>query len=150
MNVKEEVAVAASIVLNLYNDVENLLTHTGTYISQYQALYAQYHDAVIEGGGSVPEDQRKALVDLSATLKVLVYRTYVRAKTLAKKQRAEIPKSLVNAYEAVLGDKSTDNLILLHPTALTKYVEEIYGFTADTTMSDLMKTSRDVLKDLGG
>lgn len=147
---KEEIAVAASIVLNLYNDVENLLTHAGTYITHYQALYAQYRDVVEEGIGRIPEEQRKPLIDLSAALKVLIYRTYVRAKTLAKQLGIPLPEELTKAYQKIYGESNKENLILLHPKDLTNYVEAIYNFTADATVRDLMKASRDIFKELGG
>lgn len=139
--------VSASAILNLYNDVENLLTYTGSYIAQYQSLYAQYGSDMV---GKVPIEELKPLIELASTIKVLIYRTHTRATALADNLGKDIPENLQKAFKKIMATHGTnDNLVLIFPDDLMDYTRAIYSFVVDATLSDLLRASKNVFKELG-
>jgi len=142
---KEEAVVAASVVLNLYNDAENLLSHAGSYISTYQQLYAKYNNSVEQ----IPEEEKKLLRDLSTAIKILVYRTYKRAEGLSNALGIELPKEMKDGYEEIIQARSQRNLDIIYPPDLETYITGLYNFVIQTTVEELLKVSKGVLKELG-
>lgn len=139
----EEKVVASSLLLNLYNDAENLLNQVGTYYAVYARVAKALESADSIDEAEIDPNIKAALIQTADTIKILAYRVYIRAKAIAERYGLTLPEDITTKMDTI------KSAIIYNPSDLDAYVTAVMDFLSEKAISDALLNATQTLESLG-
>ena len=132
------------MLVNLYTDIEYLLTYAG----QYKAAYSKVENLIEkqkekDGKVDVSTPEGQALVTLTDTLRIQAYKVAMRIKAVSRNIGMNFPDKFNEHFQELWKG------VILEPSSVDTFVEDLMQVLADQAFSSAIVSASKTLQGLG-